>query len=347
MQEQTINNKNQSRDSDVFLSDLPDRDRQLMSLLDDLPAVHRPWGLIAEHIGISQDALLAKVNDWHRSGRLRQIRPFFNNDRLGYESTLAATAVSESEADEVASVIAQLPAVSHNFLRSGAELNLWFTLTCPTKTGGVAAVADQLGATLDRPIRRFDVITHYKIGFRALFHRTRPAWHDWIEVPQEMPYQLLMDIIEILQAGVPLVERPYAALAEGRDFSESDVIAALVFLKKHKVIRRLGSLWHFSSIAKMVNVMCAWDAPAEDLDPLGRHAAREGFVSHSYRRACHGDWPWKIYTMIHGKDHDNCLALIDGIAVNFPRATHMELWTVKQFKQSPVKLDRDEIVLKL
>ncbi len=326
---------------------LPDeRDKCLMAFLDDIPLVPTPWASLADQAGCSEGELLEKLRSWSSAGIFKQFRGLWNNSHLGYASSLLAVEANSDRVDELGNAIAQCPFVSHDFLRSGGRFNLWFTLTCPKKGPTLAQTLQSLQEVLKIDIRRFDTVRHFKISFKGLFQLTSGTNKVPEMAPQkQLPDAVLLQTIGILQNDLPLTPRPFAELGEQSGLSEDDLVESLRILKNRRILRRIGAIWNFKAIQMQQNVMCAWDIPEEQAEAFGRHAGNHPRVSHCYQRTHFPDWPWKIYTVIHGRDRAECLNLIQELAGGFPDARPLPLWTEKEYKQSPIRYDPEKITL--
>ncbi len=325
---------------------LTPEEEKIASFLDDVPLLPRPWEPIAREVDLSEDQLLIRLRTWKESGLIRFIRGLWNNHRIGYRSSLLAVAAETDQADELGESIAKCPFVSHDFLRTGAAFNIWFTLICPVMGPSLETIIDELQKSLRVSIRRFDTVRSFKISFRTLFHHdSRPEWEEATHPGLSLSNEILVHAIDVLQNDLPLVERPFDAMAQQPHFTEKELLEAARTLKQRRILRRLGVIWDFQKFKVMQNVMCAWQVPEAQLVAFGQHAADHPQVSHCYQRIAYADWPWQIYTMIHGKDRPDCLRIIDAVAAAFPNARYLALWTQKEYKQMPIRYDPEKIIL--
>ena len=66
------------------MTPLDDIDRALVNALqDDLPLDHRPFAPLADKLGLSEDALLTRVNTLRETGVLTRFGPFFDAAAMG------------------------------------------------------------------------------------------------------------------------------------------------------------------------------------------------------------------------------------------------------------------------
>ena len=106
-----------------------------------------------------------------------------------------------------------------------------------------------------------------------------------------------------LQEGIPLVTRPYAAVAEALGWSEDEVLARLARLGDESVVRRFGVVVRHRELGYRANAMTVWDVPDGDVAEAGRALAALDFVTLCYRRPRRlPDWPYTLFAMIHGRD---------------------------------------------
>lgn len=105
------------------------------------------------------------------------------------------------------------------------------------------------------------------------------------------------------QAGLPLVPRPYDALAEALGMSAEEVKARLQRMLDRGLIRRIGVVPNHYAIGYTANGMSVWDVDDDTVDALGAKVGALDFVTHCYRRLRHlPDWPYNLFAMVHGRD---------------------------------------------
>ena len=144
------------------------------------------------------------------------------------------------------------------------------------------------------------------------------------------------ELIAAIQSGLPLVPRPYAALGERIGLSEEEVIEAIARLQEEGVIKRLGVVVRHRALGYRANAMVVWDVPDRQVDELGACMGRFPFVTLCYRRPRHlPDWPYNLFTMIHGRSRAEVLAHVDELvsACGLESIPHRPLFSRRCFKQ--------------
>ena len=110
-------------------------------------------------------------------------------------------------------------------------------------------------------------------------------------------------LLAALRHGLPLVERPFAALAAELGADEEAVIACLEALAGEGAVARFGVIVDHHALGYTANAMVVWAVPEERIAAAGAAIAASGRVSLCYRRRPHPPvWPYSLYTMVHGKD---------------------------------------------
>jgi DNA-binding Lrp family transcriptional regulator len=91
------------------------------------PLTAKPFKLIAEQIGVSEEHCLSVLKSLYERGILRTIRAVINWRNVGYSTILVGVCVDPDCIESVAAEINRYESVTHNYAREG-ERNLWFTL---------------------------------------------------------------------------------------------------------------------------------------------------------------------------------------------------------------------------
>jgi DNA-binding Lrp family transcriptional regulator len=88
--------------------------------------------------------------------------------------------------------------------------------------------------------------------------------------------------------------------------------------------------------------MGVWAVPDAQLDAVGPQMAGFALVSHCYKRPTYDDWPYSIFTMVHGKNAKDCEATIAAIHDETGIDEYALLWSVKEYKKTRVKYFTNE-----
>lgn len=156
-----------------------------------------------------------------------------------------------------------------------------------------------------------------------------------------LPKQAVLDeqdqaLITLIQTGLPLTPTPYADIGKKLNLDEKEVIQRIQDLNETKVIKRFGVVVRHHELGYRANAMTVWNLPDEAVSELGSCMGQFDFVTLCYRRPRRlPDWPYNLFTMIHGKDRDDVLANIQLLAerCNLDEIEHKVLFSTRRFKQ--------------
>ena len=110
-------------------------------------------------------------------------------------------------------------------------------------------------------------------------------------------------IIAATQSGLPLVPRPYHAVAEQLGLAPEEVMQRFRRLLANGVIRRIAAVPNHYVLGYKANGMSVWNVPDERVRALGRKIGALDFVSHCYHRPrILPEWPYNLFAMVHGRD---------------------------------------------
>ncbi len=143
-------------------------------------------------------------------------------------------------------------------------------------------------------------------------------------------------LVAALCDGLPLSPRPYAALGTAIGMDESEVLDRIAAMAANGVIRRLGIVVRHRELGYRANAMVVWDIPDGEVDAAGRRLGDCPEVTLCYRRPRRPpDWPYNLFTMIHGRGRTEVEAAIALIAERTGTAgfRHEALFPVRRFKQ--------------
>jgi len=91
------------------------------------------------------------------------------------------------------------------------------------------------------------------------------------------------------------------------------------------------------------NAMGAWIVPQDRQEKFGAQAASFDAVSHCYLRPTYDDWPYSIFTMVHGKQSGDCEAVLAEISRVTGIDQYAALYSTHEYKKVRVKYFTPEI----
>jgi DNA-binding Lrp family transcriptional regulator len=300
---------------------------------------------LGERLGISEPEVRARIEKVKAAGVLRQLSAIFDTRALGYSSALVAAKVDPEHIDDAAAVVSAHPGVSHNYKRNH-DYNLWYTVAVPPGESLDEHVDDLHRRSGASVTRKLPTLKLYKIGVKldmtgktAADAKVDVLEHERPERKAEMPApdltDLEIDTIRVVQDDLATVERPFAVYAEriGGGLDEDGVLALLRSFKERKLMRRFAAVMNHRSAGFKANAMGVWAVPDAELDTLGPQMAEFAAVSHCYRRPTYDDWPYSVFTMIHGRSARDCEATVEAIRSETGVDEYCLLWSVKEYKK--------------
>jgi siroheme decarboxylase len=327
---------------------LDERDRELLNAVQwDFPVDPEPYARLAERLETTETEVCERIARVKDAGVLRQLSAIFDTRALGYGSSLVAAKVDPERVDDAAAVINEHPGVSHNYKRNHAY-NLWYTLAVPPG----ASLDDHLdvlhrdsGALVTRKLPTLQL---YKIGVKLdmtgktaadarteVLEHERPDRRPDLEIPDFTEHEIAA--IRVVQEDLPLDPRPFRAQAELVGCSEDELLEMLASFKERKWMRRFAAVMNHRSAGFKANAMGVWAVPERDLAEIGPRMAGFALVSHCYRRPTYDDWPYSVFTMVHGKNARDCEQTIAAIRDETGIDEFALLWSVKEYKKTRVK----------
>ncbi len=122
-------------------------------------------------------------------------------------------------------------------------------------------------------------------------------------------------VLRTVQETIPDSPLPFRAIAQKSGLEEEAVITLLQWLKNEGHIRRFGATLRHQEAGYDCNVMVAWRVePEEAVDDVAGRMTRRSEITHCYLRQCHPDWPFNLYTMVHGRTEEECRKVISELA---------------------------------
>lgn len=151
-------------------------------------------------------------------------------------------------------------------------------------------------------------------------------------------HHLLQDddqkLIQQIQGDLPLSPTPFAVLAQKIGWPEKKVTQRIRFLKKLGIIRRFGAILRHQKAGYLGNALIVWKVPEELIDHFSQLISTFSAVSHCYLRPPFPDWPYNLYTMVHGPTTNDCYTLAQEISEKTGVKEYRILSSLREFKKS-------------
>jgi DNA-binding Lrp family transcriptional regulator len=322
-------------------------DRQLLTLMQrEFPLVSTPFATLAARMKVDEAEVLERAQQLKRDGVIRQISAIFDSRRLGYQSTLVAFQVSEERLDAVAEQVSAHPGVSHNYARNHVY-NLWFTLTLPPEQATDAHISTLARKTEVASYLNLPAVRLFKIGVQFdLARESSDGGHKVPAVKEVNPptesQPIFPDsdraVVRELQEGIKLVPRPFAPMARRLGMSEEALLAKARDFLASGVMRRYGAVLRHRRVGFAANGMVCWVVPENRSEKVGRLAATYSEVSHCYQRPPRlPDWPYTLFTMVHGRTKAEVEAVAESIAAASDIRDYVILYSIREYKKERVK----------
>ena len=217
---------------------------------------------------LPETAVLELLKKAMQEGILRRFGCIFDARRLGYKSILCALDVPDERIEESAAIIAAHPGVTHCYARTpycgkGNYPKLWFTLAMLHDGFDAGVVA--LRSTLEiQNTKLFELPATRRFKIDVVFDLHTVERDETFPgiVPHESEdesFRVFSDeekeLVRALDQQLPLMERPFAAVAKQMGQSEAWVLSTLQEWKAQGVLRRIGAILYHREAGFKANAM--------------------------------------------------------------------------------------------
>lgn len=320
---------------------LSERDKQLLNVMQGrFPLDVRPYARVAAEVEMTEDEVIARVQELLDDRIIRQVTPIFDTRAFGYGSMLVAAKVDAEHPWGPAKIVNSHPGVSHNYLRNH-EFNMWFTIAVEedSKLGlqGTLDVLQEL--TGAESIRQLPTLELFKIRM-DLEMSDGKSLNTQGEIKEPAPsLRVAYDdfdraVVRATQGDLPVQREPYAVAAAELGISQQKLLDHLAGMQERNLLRRVAAILFHRRAGFSANGMGVWQVPEDRIAEVGPRMAAFRGISHCYQRPTYADWPYALFTMAHGRSKEECDGILDAIEAEIDciegRAT---LYSSTEFKK--------------
>jgi siroheme decarboxylase len=321
-------------------------DKDILNLIQrEFPLEREPFAAIGREVGIAGDEVIRRIETLKRSHVIRQISAIFDTRVLGYESSLVAAKIPHHRLTEGAKAINSHPGVSHNYERNN-EFNLWYTVAVPPDSRlGLEGTVDVLhrisGAEKTRILPTLKL---FKIGVTLDMKEGATAKKEtpqYGEADRQSADRNISEddkaAIRALQEDIPLTPRPFDLWGRQVGLSHQELLDKAHDLQRRKIMRRFSAVLYHRKAGFRANAMGVWKVPEERIDEIGNMFAHYQAVSHCYQRPTYEDWPYSLFSMVHGRSVEECEGVLDAMAAESGITERLSLYSTREYKKTRVR----------
>lgn len=321
------------------MQDIDHRDRDLLNALQsEVPLAATPYAILGQQIEMSEKEVIKRTDRLKKEGFLRQISGVFDPRAFGYRSSLVAARVNAEAIDRAAAIISAHPGVYQNYRRNH-DFNLWFTIAVPPGSRlGLERTVDMLGNEAEcSTVRMLPALRSFRGSQLEQPENGVDDSHDEADAPSSENLSAReIEYVRLLQKDLPLHPRPFDVLARTANLSGDELVEAGRSFLRRRQLRRFGGLVQARRTSFSASVMGVWRVPPADVDRTGEAMASHKSVSHCYIRPTYEDWPYNMFTIVHGRSVDECEAILSELADQSGISDMQALFPVKEYKRSRV-----------
>ena len=329
---------------------MDDFDKRLLNILQmNLPLETTPYAAMGEQLELSEADVIARVGALKQAKILRQVSAIFDTRKIGYRSSLVAMKVAPDRIHKAARVINEHPGVSHNYERNH-PFNLWFTVAVPppsTVEEHVDALHRKAGGEVTRILQTLKL---FKIGVKLdMTGKSDITARDPGAVRREADWNvgralspLDVQLVRELQKDLLLAPHPFAPASAKLGMSEAELLGHAQRMIDDGIMRRFAAVLYHRKAGFKANAMGVWRAPEDRVEELGFQMASFAAVSHCYQRPIYPDWPYNIFTMVHGRTSEECERVLAAISEDTGVTDYVSLYSSREYKKTRVEYFTDE-----
>lgn len=322
----------------------PQLDRIDQALLTELqahfPVEHRPFALLGQKLGLTEEQCLDRVSGLKSRQIVRQISAVFHAASLGHRVTCVALQVEPAKADQLAALLSRYPGVSYAD-RKDDPFSVWLTMAVPSDALDRTAAALQ-SLTRAKQVLALPVVKLYKGSEMGEVERLElaeePAATSSSAAKALIPRDV--ELIRLVQQDLPVLEMPFTVWAEQANAPEEELFSWMQRMQRLGCLSRVGAMVVERDESQPFGETVLWRVP-EEIDATGQRLAQSRYVSHCSRRPVYDGWPYPVLTHLHPTSRPE---LASRVAEQVGGIAYRRLAKVKEYQIRPVKLFAPDLV---
>jgi DNA-binding Lrp family transcriptional regulator len=144
-------------------------------------------------------------------------------------------------------------------------------------------------------------------------------------------------VLRELQEDLPAEPEPFAPMAARLGYSEEELFGHARNLLERGFLRRYAAILYHRKAGFKSNAMGVWNVPSERIGEVGLQMASFAAVSHCYQRPTYPDWPYTIFTMVHGNSDEQCEEILAAISQATGITDYRSLYSTREYKKTRVR----------
>jgi siroheme decarboxylase len=137
-----------------------------------------------------------------------------------------------------------------------------------------------------------------------------------------------------IQRDLPVSLTPFAQVARRAGWKEEKLLRRVRGFVRRGMIRRFGAILRHQKAGYQGNAMAVWKVDKDQVPRASRQMASIPAVSHCYLRTPLPEWPFNLYTMIHGRSEEDCRRIAARISQKTGLRHYRLLFSRREHKKS-------------
>ena len=151
-----------------------------------------------------------------------------------------------------------------------------------------------------------------------------------------------IQLVRELQHDLLLEPRPFLPAARRLGIGEEELLGHARRLIDDGVMRRFAAVLYHRKAGFKANAMGVWRVPEDRIEEIGFQMGSFAAVSHCYQRPTYPDWPYNVFSMVHGRTPEDCERILAAISEATGVTGYLSLYSAREFKKTRVLFYTDE-----
>lgn len=144
-------------------------------------------------------------------------------------------------------------------------------------------------------------------------------------------------LVRQIQGDLPICPTPFVPLARQAGWDEKELLKRVGGFMRRGIIRRFGAILRHQKAGYRGNAMVVWNVPQDKIHQVSQAMASFPAVSHCYLRPSLPQWPYNLYTMIHGLRDRECSLWVRKLSRKTGLKDYRILFSKREHKKSSMR----------